>query len=238
MKTIKLFSDQLGLINYAFLQGLFPKPYENDLLLGELLEEDINDYEYDEYRNYYLSEEYYEKLNFHIKSLKNSGKFQNSNSSDEWLELADIVNNAQNINYPNEKVIIHPLSIKKDNESIEKKFRVLEHKRSNGMLIANDELWNKMLSVTNGRITIEQNKITVQMDNKLPSLEFDKNIDVQIAKAMNSHYALEESIFNIYETQSSEGVFLFYQYKNKPNEFSITTLGGIVKGSSINCEIL
>lgn len=72
----------MTLLSKAFLDNLFPKPYEGELKTGSVRITRNGDE-----CNFYFSNNYYEKLKTHIVNEFNQGKFHKSNASNDWIDL-------------------------------------------------------------------------------------------------------------------------------------------------------
>ena len=97
-----------GMINIAFLKGLFIKPEQNEFLLKDLNSStDLSKY------IMYFEENYYLRLISKLDFLIQNGDFERSNSFEDWVELCSYLKVYENINLEIEKtkvkIVNHPL---------------------------------------------------------------------------------------------------------------------------------
>lgn len=115
MKKILLNSRQMGLLSKAYMDDLFPKPFEGQLKNGSSIFLNGKDC-----MNFYFSPEYHEKLTSQIDIDYRSGKFTQSNAEYEWIDLMNSINNYEFITEPSEALNNYWISQKEKDETFEK----------------------------------------------------------------------------------------------------------------------
>lgn len=98
MIKINFNNIHMTLLSKAFLDKLFPLPYDGELKTDSVyfvMDENGDDVTFDKYGNeiricdFYFTEMYFEKLKKHINSEDIINKFLKSNAREDWLSLRD-----------------------------------------------------------------------------------------------------------------------------------------------------
>lgn len=87
MRKILLNFQEMGLLSKAFLDNLFPKPFEGELMTGSTIFLNGKDYMY-----FYFTDDYHTKLTTHIQKEYSAGRFMKSNAESNWISLMDDLN--------------------------------------------------------------------------------------------------------------------------------------------------
>lgn len=104
---------EMTLLSKAFLDDLFPKPFENELLVDSVYikrNEEICDF--------YFTINYYNQLKNHIRNEFNEGKFSKSNSYKLWMNLMNKFDDFSIIDEIPNNLRIYWLSKSNKNQSI------------------------------------------------------------------------------------------------------------------------
>lgn len=91
MKTQKFNPEQLGMLTVSLMKNLFPRPTKGQLLLNE------NGGENGSF-TFYFTPEYHALLASKFQEAYVDGKFAQSNSEADWIDLMQTLNNAKTVN--------------------------------------------------------------------------------------------------------------------------------------------
>lgn len=104
---------EMTLLSKAFLDNLFPKPFENELLVDKVYIERNK-----EICDFYFTINYYNQLKNHIRNEFNEGKFSKSNSYQQWMNLMNKFDDFSIIDEIPNNLRIYWLSKSNKNQSI------------------------------------------------------------------------------------------------------------------------
>lgn len=227
----------MGLLSKAFLDNLFPRPYQGELKSGLV----ITYVNQKECLSFFFQDDYYRKLLSHIQNEYDSGRFSRSNAEQEWNDLLITLRNSEEIDRIDneEELKNYWLSIDKPSQTEDinkmKKINVTKEIQGDGMFSFNDETWREITKIKDGKLLEEETKYTIEYNNGY-KLEFPRNQEIILAKMSNRFLPADLKNFEVCELQNSEkGNFLLYRAKKEDikNSFILASIGGFMGGSSI-----
>ena len=119
-----------------------------------------------------------------------------------------------------------------------KKIKIKNENRGTGLMRLNDEIWSNWIDLDNGTLVENENNFEL-IDNKGRKYLADKEDNTFIASMHNPHIEVDKKLFNLYVGKDSSDVyFILYAFKdsNRADEYVISSLGGLMSGSSISFE--
>lgn len=121
-----------------------------------------------------------------------------------------------------------------------KKIKVKDQNRGAGLMRLNDDIWANWIDLDGGTIS-ENAKEFILTDTKGRQYKAEKEDNDLIAAMHNPHIEVDKKLFHLYVGQDSSNVyFILYNFKDasRGNEYVISSLGGLMSGSSINFETI
>ena len=125
-------------------------------------------------------------------------------------------------------------TIKEKNDK-EKNINVTKEIQGNGAFSFNNETWEFLKKINNGKFVESEQAYTVKLTNGI-NLSFPKNSEIIAAKMYNQHLSTDLNLFEVCELLDSEnGNFLLYRAKKEDikDTFIVASIGGFMAGSSI-----
>lgn len=194
VKKIVIDKHNLALFNKAFLEKLFPKPYNSDILFEEN----------DRYIDFYFSEEYYIKLIACVNQDDINNKFNETNDTTVWINLKKQLKNFKNVikvplncsTYPFVENTEYSVFFNEKKEINLKKLEIHNiHLIYRNALNEINALYNKtkvlyMKSLLN--LICKENKVVTYFD----SLMFERVKYIGVIKVDDKYYLVDEN--NIY----------------------------------------
>ena len=221
----------MGLLSKAFLENLFPKPFEGDLTNGFGITQK-NGYDC---VAFYFEENYYIKLTKFVKNEYLEGRFSKSNAEEQWVNLMNELENYVNINKIDEKIQNYWLSepVVKEYETF--KIEVDKKFKNNGMYSMLDSTWERINKIENGNLIISENEYKIEL-NTGEIIVFDKKGDLKMSMQSNFHITTDLELFDVYEKLDvKNGHLLLYRNKkeNIKDFFILAGTSGLINDSNI-----
>ena len=234
MKQVLMSNSNMTTLALAFWDNLFPLPYIGQLKTGF----SITTINGEDCIYFYFDDDYYIKLNNHIKNEYDQGKFAKSNSEQRWIKLMNSLKNFSECNEITEKVTDY-LPSQPWPDEIRKKITITKAIESTGPFSFKEDIWEKLQKINGGFFSETKENYTIETENG-EKITFAKNSELLYAKLINRYLQADLNLHELLETDDTNyGSLLFYRPKDEPikNKMIIATVAGIIGGSAIFFEV-